>query len=84
MRETRSSGSVEGVVSNHDPYSDSEQDKLFALGCECRINRSRRNVVEVIADGLQRDPEQKLHHLVFLVACGQELLTPISDLNLMN
>jgi len=22
MRETRSSGSVEGVVSNHDPYSD--------------------------------------------------------------
>src|SRR5882762_2777007 len=23
MRETRSSGSVEGVVSNHDPYSDS-------------------------------------------------------------
>jgi hypothetical protein len=41
-------------------------------------------VVEVIADGLQRDPEQKLHHLVFLVACGQELLTPISDLNLMN
>ena len=23
MRETRSSGSVEGVVGNHDPYSDS-------------------------------------------------------------
>jgi hypothetical protein len=23
MRESRSSGSVEGVVSNHDPYSDS-------------------------------------------------------------
>ena len=23
MRETRSSGSVEGVMSNHDPYSDS-------------------------------------------------------------
>jgi hypothetical protein len=44
----------------------SERDKLFALGCECRINRSRRNVVEVVADGLQRDPEQKLHHPVFL------------------
>jgi len=25
MRETRSSGSVEGVMSNRDPYSDSQQ-----------------------------------------------------------
>jgi len=30
MRETRLSGSVEGVVSNHDPYSDSRRRNLLA------------------------------------------------------
>lgn len=39
-----------------------------------RIKRSRRNVVEAIADSLQRNPKQKLHHLLLLVARGQELL----------
>ncbi len=31
MRETRSSGSVEGVVSNHDPYPDSLTNLLGPL-----------------------------------------------------
>jgi hypothetical protein len=30
MREIRSSGSAEGVVSNHDPYSDSDSEDLGA------------------------------------------------------
>src|ERR1700676_254793 len=33
MRECRSSGSVEGVVSNHDPYSDSD----FRIASQLRI-----------------------------------------------
>ena len=36
MRETRLSGSVEGVVSNHDPYSDS----LFVLDPPRETNKS--------------------------------------------
>src|SRR5260370_32292548 len=28
----------------------SERARLFVLGCECRIKRSRRNVVEAVAD----------------------------------
>jgi hypothetical protein len=32
MREIRSSGSVEGVVSNHDPYSDSNSPQLRLFG----------------------------------------------------
>jgi hypothetical protein len=31
MRETRSSGSVEGVVSNHDPYSDFEEHSIVLV-----------------------------------------------------
>ena len=31
-------------------------------------------MVEAVADGLQRDPKQELHHLLFRVARGQELL----------
>jgi len=31
MRETRSSGSVEGVVSNRDPYSDFRKDALSKI-----------------------------------------------------
>ena len=38
----------------------SVQDKLFVLGYERRIKRSRRNVGEAVADGLQRNPKQKL------------------------
>jgi hypothetical protein len=34
MREFRSSGSVEGVVSNHDPYSDSLRMTVKGLACE--------------------------------------------------
>ena len=30
-------------------------------------------MVEVVTDGLQGDSEQKLHHLLFFVARGQEL-----------
>jgi hypothetical protein len=48
----------------------SEQDKLFVLGYERRIKRSRRNVVEAVADRLQRNPKQQLHHLLLLVARG--------------
>jgi hypothetical protein len=33
MRETRSSGSVEGVVSNHDPYSDFFRSSFLAFLC---------------------------------------------------
>lgn len=31
-------------------------------------------MVKVVADCLQGDAEQKLHHLLLLVACGQKLL----------
>ena len=31
-------------------------------------------MVEVVADGLQRDPKQKFHHLLLLIAGGKELL----------
>jgi hypothetical protein len=31
MRETRQSGSVEGVVSDHDPYSDSPQSCVLSF-----------------------------------------------------
>jgi hypothetical protein len=31
MRETRSSGSVEGVMSNRDPYSDTQTIVTFSL-----------------------------------------------------
>ena len=31
-------------------------------------------MVQVIADRLQRDAKQKLHHLLLFVACGQKLL----------
>ena len=31
-------------------------------------------MVKVVADRLQRDAEQKLHHLLLFVACGQEVL----------
>ena len=38
MRETRSSGPVEGVVSNHDPYSDSGR-RGFKGACIDRVQR---------------------------------------------
>ncbi len=34
MREIRSSGSVEGVMSNHDPYSDQERKQRIHPGLE--------------------------------------------------
>jgi hypothetical protein len=40
MREIRSSGSVEGVVSNHDPYSDSEARRVVeAAYIQCAPTR---------------------------------------------
>lgn len=30
-------------------------------------------MLKVVADGLQRDTEQKFHHLLLFVACGQKL-----------
>jgi hypothetical protein len=41
MRETRSSGSVEGVVGNHDPYSDS---KLVILDFDFGSPRLRQYI----------------------------------------
>src|SRR5580693_4510356 len=43
MRETRPSGSVEGVVSNHDPYSDSAVSGLFLSSLERQREETRRN-----------------------------------------
>src|SRR2546426_10689325 len=40
MRETRLSGSVEGVVGNHDPYSDSRNDSRSACRYEPDLNRT--------------------------------------------
>jgi hypothetical protein len=42
MREIRSSGSVEGVMSNHDPYSDQERrsDSILASSLACDFARS--------------------------------------------
>ena len=39
MRETRSSGSVEGVVSNHDPYSDCDPSCAY-FGSDLRLEPS--------------------------------------------
>jgi hypothetical protein len=41
---------------------------------KCLIERSRTDVVEVVADGLQGDAQQKLHHLLLLVASRNERL----------
>ncbi len=41
---------------------------------KCLIDRSGTDVVEIVADGLQRDAQQKLHHLLLLVASCNELL----------
>jgi len=40
MRETRSSGSVEGVMSNRDPYSDSLKSVLTGIQRSQRIQES--------------------------------------------
>jgi hypothetical protein len=37
MRETRSSGSVEGVMSNRDPYSDLEETRFVTVGQASRL-----------------------------------------------
>jgi hypothetical protein len=41
MREIRSSGSVEGVMSNHDPYSDRKRrsDSILASSLACELAR---------------------------------------------
>ncbi len=41
MREIRSSGSVEGVMSNHDPYSDQKRrsDSILASSLACDLAR---------------------------------------------
>jgi hypothetical protein len=40
MRETRSSGSVEGVMSNRDPYSDSQKKFLSWINVHLELLRS--------------------------------------------
>jgi hypothetical protein len=40
MRETRSSGSVEGVMSNRDPYSDSIDNLEFVVRGKAKSNTS--------------------------------------------
>ncbi len=42
MREIRSSGSVEGVVSDHDPYSDQIWVDLTVRGCQDSERNPRR------------------------------------------
>ena len=46
MRETRSSGSVEGVMGNHDSYSDSRQ------GVRCNAEEIKRNLFEICSPQL--------------------------------
>ena len=46
MRETRSSGSVEGVMSNHDPYSDSAL-RNRRLAASASRNVDSKNVVQL-------------------------------------
>ena len=59
MREIRSSGSVEGVMSNHDPYSDRERSSeplgpSFALGTE-RCTAKRKQGTGGLGIELQKD-----------------------------
>jgi hypothetical protein len=49
MRETRSSGSVEGVMSNRDPYSDFIQTKPKVFDLRLRFRTSAETI------GAQRD-----------------------------
>src|ERR1700743_1630001 len=52
----------------------SETKRLFTFGRECLIDRRGRDVVEVIADGLESNTEQQLHDLLLPVASGDEVL----------
>ena len=70
MREIRSSGSVEGVMSNHDPYSDSFGDLRVACYSRFRVRVSGANIAGLNARltyrtqlpriGLQRNRFQNL------------------------
>src|SRR5260370_5349515 len=51
-----------------------ERNKSLALACQGVVKRRWGNVVEVVADRLQRDTQQKLHHLFLFITCGEELL----------
>src|SRR5215470_4225663 len=50
------------------------QKRLFTFSRECRIDRHGRDVLEIVADGLESNAEQQFHHLLLPVASGDEVL----------